>query len=103
MVKYHKLVRDKIPAIIEAQGKTCRYEVLPEEEYLRMVDAKLHEELAEYDESHQPEELADLLEVIYAAAAARGVSREELEAIRSEKAQKRGGFEKRYLLLEVSE
>ena len=59
------------------------------------------EELAEYHESKSMEELADLLEVIRAVAAARGSSIEEVEAIRRDKAEKRGGFEKRILLTEV--
>ena len=45
---YNKLVRDKIPEIIEADGKTCKTEILSDEEYLKMLDAKLDEELAEY-------------------------------------------------------
>ena len=66
-----------------------------------MLDAKLNEELAEYQESKSVEELADLLEVIRAVVAARGYSMEEVEAIRQEKATKRGAFEKRLLLTEV--
>lgn len=100
-MKYYKLVRDKIPEIIRAQGKICISEVLEEEQYLAMLDAKLTEELAEYHGDGNVEELADLLEVIYAAAAARGCSREELESVRREKAEKRGGFDRRILLLEV--
>lgn len=100
---YHKLVRDKIPEIIEAQGKTCVVEVLSDGEYLRMVDAKLDEELAEYHKDRNIEELADLMEVIYAAAAARGYSREQLEEVRVQKARERGGFGKKLLLKEVSE
>ena len=104
MIKtYNKLVRDRIPEIIEAGGKQCRVEVLSEEDYLRMADAKLDEELAEYRQDGNVEELADLLEVIYAAAAARGCSREELERIRAAKAEQRGGFEKRLLLIDVTE
>ena len=102
-VKYHKLVRDRIPEIIEASGKICVTEVLSDEEYLKMVDAKLDEELAEYYKDQNIEELADLLEVIYAAAIARGYSIEELERVRAEKAAKRGGFEKKILLKEVIE
>lgn len=100
---YNKLVRDKIPEIIEAQGNTCVVEVLSDEEYLRMVDAKLDEELAEYHKDQTLEELADLMEVIYAAAAARGHSRDQLEQVRLEKSAKRGGFEKKLLLKEVCE
>ena len=97
---YNKLVRDRIPDIIEAQGKTCVVEILSDEEYLRMVDAKLDEELAEYHTDQNIEELADLLEVIFAAAAARGYTREQLEAVRAQKAEERGGFEKKLLLKE---
>lgn len=104
MIKtYNKLVRDKIPEIIEQGGKRCRVEVLSDEDYLRMVDAKLDEELAEYHSDQNIEELADLLEVICAAAAARGYSREELERIRADKAEKRGAFEKKLLLIDVEE
>ena len=104
MIKtYSKLVRDRIPDIIEAQGNTCVVETLSDEAYLRMVDAKLDEELAEYHKDQNLEELADLLEVIYAAAAARGYTREQLEAVRAQKAEERGGFEKKLLLKEVCE
>ena len=78
-VKYHKLVRDRIPEIIESSGKTCVTEILSDEEYLKMVDEKFNEELAEYHKDQNIEELADLLELIYAATIARGYSPEELE------------------------
>ena len=102
-IRYDKLVRDRIPEIIEQDGKTCVCTVLEEEEYLKKLDEKLNEELAEYQESKSMEELADLLEVIRAVAVARGSSMEEIERIRQEKADKRGGFEKRVLLEEVRE
>ncbi len=100
---YNKLVRDKIPEIIDSSGKTCTTEVLDDEEYIRFLDAKLDEELTEYHKDQNIEELADLLEVIRAAAIARGYSPDELERVRSEKAAERGGFEKRILLKEVFE
>ena len=100
---YDKLVRDRIPEIIAASGKTCTTAILSSEEYLRMLDAKLKEELAEYHQDQNVEELADLLEVIYAAAKARGCSAAELEQIRAKKAAERGGFEKRILLKKVCE
>ena len=68
-----------------------------------MLDAKLNEELAEYQESKSLEELADLLEVLRAVARARGWTWEQLEQVRQEKAAKRGGFEKKLLLKEVLE
>ena len=102
-MKYHKLVRDKIPEIIEGQGKTCITEILSQDGYIQMVDEKLNEELAEYQESKSLEELADLLEVMEAAVKARGYTWEQLLVIRDDKRQKRGGFEKRILLKEVIE
>ena len=100
-IKYSKLVRDRIPEIIKASGKNCVTELLSDDEYLRMIDAKLDEELAEYHKEQNVEELADLLEVIYAAAKARGYTLEQL--VRAEKASKRGAFEKKILLKEVIE
>ena len=100
-IKYQKLVRDRIPEIIEKQGKQCSCSVLSDEAYLEHLDLKLSEELGEYLEDKSMEELADLLEVIRAVAAARGSSIGEVEKIRQEKAAERGGFEKRILLIEV--
>lgn len=102
-IKYNKLVRDRIPEIIEASGKSCICETLSEDRYIEMLDAKLNEELAEYQESKSMEELADLLEVVRAVALVRGSSMEEIEAIRIAKAEKRGGFKKKLLLKEVHE
>lgn len=102
-VIYNKLVRDRIPEIISTVGKTCKTEILSDEDYLHMLDAKLDEELAEYHKDQNIEELADLLEVLRAAAIARGYTLDELERVRAEKAEKRGGFEKRILLKEVIE
>ena len=101
VIKYHKLVRDKIPEIIESSGKTCTTAVLSSADYVAMLDEKLNEELAEYQESKSMEELADLLEVVRAVAIARGSSFDEIELIRKQKAEARGGFEKRLLLTEV--
>lgn len=104
MVKeYHKLVRDRIPEIIAASGKKCTTEILTEEAYLQKLREKLHEEVNEYQESGSHEELADILEVVYALAAATGCSEENLNIIRQEKAQKRGGFSQKILLKAVKE
>ena len=100
-VIYNKLVRDKIPEIIEASGKTCETGILSDEEYLQMLDKKLDEELAEYHQEQNIEELADLLEVLYATAKARGYSIEELEQLRVKKQKRRGGFDKKILFKSV--
>lgn len=103
MIEYDKLIRDRIPEIIEKSGKKCIVEVMDDETYIQYLDQKLNEELAEYQADKSLEELADLLEVMYAVAAARGYSVAELESVRKEKAEKRGGFEKRLRLIGVIE
>lgn len=87
----------------ERDNKTCSTRILNESEYLQMIDAKLDEELAEYHKEQNLEELADLLEILYAAVRARGYSIEDLETLRREKAEKRGGFDQRILLESVEE
>ena len=103
MIEYDKLIRDRIPEIIERSGKKCIVEVMDDDSYLQYLDQKLNEELAEYQADKSLDELADLLEVMYAVAVARGYSVEELERVRKEKAEKRGGFEKRLRLKGVIE
>lgn len=102
-ITHDKLVRDRIPEIIEQSGKTCTTRILPEAEYLAALDAKLQEELEEYQADKSMEELADLLEVMMAVCEARGHTFAEVEAIRRAKAAKRGGFRERILLESVSD
>ena len=104
MTKHHnKLVRDKIPEIIEKAGKKAYTHILSEEEYMTELDKKLGEEFAEYQADKSIEELADMLEVMYAIAEARGWSVSELEDVRMGKAQKRGAFDKRIFLERVDD
>mgnify|MGYP003293281623 CR=1 FL=1 len=103
MIEYDKLIRDRIPEIIEQSGQKCIIERLDNDTYIKYLDQKLNEELTEYLADKSLEELADLLEVIYAVVKARGYSVEELENIRKDKAEKRGGFEKRLRLKGVIE
>lgn len=103
MPVYNKLIRDKIPEIIESEGKDYKIETLDEEEYIDSLNAKLQEELDEYLESGDAKELADLLEVIYAIMDYKGISREEMESIRMKKKKERGGFEDKLFLRWVEE
>ncbi len=98
MKEYNKLVRDRIPEIIEAKGGKSVTHIATDEEYKEKAIEKLQEEMAEFLESKDPEELADLLEITYAVAESLGVSKDELEAMRSKKATERGGFTKRIIL-----
>lgn len=100
-IKYDKLIRDKIPEIIESKGSKAITQVLDENSYQKYLDMKLGEELKEYLEDSSVEELADLVEVVYALLDNKGVSIEEFERIRISKVEKRGAFKKRLLLKEV--
>lgn len=102
-IKYDKLIRDKIPEFIEAKNSSkAIVEVLDGERYQKYLDMKLGEELKEYLEDGSVEELADLVEVVYALLDCKGVSREEFEKIRMGKVEERGAFKKRPLLKEVT-
>ena len=103
VIKYSKLVRDRLPEIIESSGNSCTWEVLSDDQYIEMLDAKLCEMHTEYQKSHSMEALTDLLEVIRAVSFARGSSPEKIEKLRIEKAEKFGTFKKKILLKEVYE
>lgn len=90
-----KLVRDRIPNIIREAGKKPIIRILSQEEYLEELDKKLNEEVLEYQEDKSIEEMADILEVLYAICEARGYSIEELLHVNEAKREKRGGFKER--------
>lgn len=101
---YNKLVRDRIPEIIESSGKKAVYETIASDEsYIKSLKNKLVEELNEFLESDDVAELADMGEVMHAILEYKGVSVETFQRIRLEKLEKRGGFKKRLLLKEVIE
>lgn len=87
-----KLVRDKIPDLIEQDGKKPITRILSQEEYIEELDRKLNEEVAEYQSDKSIEEMADVFEVLYAICEVRGYTLDELNDIRMEKVKKRGAF-----------
>ena len=101
-MKYGKAIRDKIPEIIRDSGANCIVKALPNDEFLLELEKKLGEEVDEYLQSKSPDELADLIEVIYRISELRGIPLEKLEKIRLDKAEKRGGFTKNLYLVETS-
>jgi predicted house-cleaning noncanonical NTP pyrophosphatase (MazG superfamily) len=96
---YNKLVRDHIPQIIEETGGKAEIRILTDEEYRIFLEKKLDEEVGEYHREQNAEELADILEVVYALAASIGCAKEELNDVYRKKHEARGGFEKRILLI----
>lgn len=98
---YNKLVRDNIPQIIESNGGRAKIRILSDEEYRHCLEAKLDEEVEEFHRDKTVEELADILEVIYALATDLGISQAKLHEVYREKHDARGGFEKKLLLQEA--
>ena len=98
MTIYNKLVRDNIPEMICSNGEKPNFRILSSEEYLLALEQKLDEEAGEFHRDKNAEELADILEVVFALADAIGCSREELMKTYQDKHHSRGGFEKRYYL-----
>ena len=101
MKTFNKLVRDRIPEIICRNGEMPTISLLGDEEYARELNKKLQEEVNEYLESGSVEELADIEEVLRAIVSLKGLSYEELDKIRKEKADKRGAFANRVFLQRV--
>lgn len=100
---YDKLVRDKIPEIIEKDGKKTVTRTLTDEAYKIYLEKKLDEEVAEFHKSKSLEELADIIEVVLSLSEAHEKSIDDLFAVWDEKNKNRGGFSKRILLVEVHE
>ena len=98
MKVYNKLVRDKIPQIIQSNNEVCKVRVLNDTEYLEQLNIKLQEELREYIESGEVEELADLEEVLRAILDVKQVSYADFETIRLNKVAKRGAFKQKIFL-----
>ena len=100
-MKYNKLVRDNIPAIINKDGKTAKVHIADDKEYDKRLREKLLEEANEFAASGNPEELADVLEVVYAIAINSGIHKVQLESMVQKKRNEKGSFEKRIVLDEI--
>lgn len=103
MTVYNKLVRDKIPELIRVQGETPHTRILEQAEYTACLESKLDEEVREFHRDRNLEELADILEVVYALAEDLGNTRQELEAVYERKHEARGGFRDRIFLISKEE
>lgn len=107
MPVYNKLVRDKILEIIEADGLAYNARILKRNELLKEIKMKMIEEAKEFQTANTAhdsvEELADVLELVHAALSALGVTFKELELVREQKKEKRGGFDKAIYLIDVED
>lgn len=100
-MKINKLVRDKIPEIIEQSGSTPVTRIADDEEYWQELKKKLTEEVNEFHEAENAEEIADILEVIHAICDHKNIDKNDLEDLRKTKAEERGGFKKKIILDET--
>lgn len=99
MMSKPKLVRDKIPEIIlKNDGVKPKIAVLNDKQYFNALLVKLKEECREFTKDNNSEELADILEVVYALSKALGISEQSLNLVRQKKARERGRFEKKIKL-----
>ena len=102
---YNKLVRDNILEMIKADNLSYHAKTLNSEELLVQIKKKMMEEANEFNEANTNkdtiEELADILELVYAAVSSLDISYEQLEEIRKQKKLQRGGFEKALFLIDV--
>jgi len=99
---YNKLVRDRIPEIIQAAGRQCEVAILDVDEYRHALKQKLVEEAQEAQTSTDAElivELADIQEVLAALLQAYGISPNDLSQIQAKRRRDRGGFDQRIFLL----
>lgn len=99
---YDKLVRDRIPEIIESSGNKCDIEVVSDEVALEYLYKKLEEEVSELLEDKNLDEIADVMEVLFAIGEKYGYNEKDILSRRIEKRYNRGGFEKNIILKSTS-
>ena len=99
MKLYNKLVRDKIPEIMISNGVTPVTETLNDADYIAALEKKLNEEVDEYHNDKNIEELADILEVVYALCEAQGYTLEDFKNTYEKKYAERGGFSEKIFLI----
>ena len=97
-----KLVRDYIPDQIAKNNLSVMYSFADEKDYKLYLERKLVEEVAEYLESNSSEELADILEVVFALAETKEISEKQLMKIRKSKRKKNGAFKNGIILKQIA-
>jgi predicted house-cleaning noncanonical NTP pyrophosphatase (MazG superfamily) len=96
--EYYKLVRDKIPQIIEKEGDRVHVQKLSNKDFKNELDLKLQEECKELVESHDISEFADVLEVLEAMAKINNIDWNSIVEYKENKAKVKGTFEDKVFL-----
>ena len=99
----NKLVRDNIPNICKNNMQTPIIRILDDKEYTTELKRKLKEEVSEYFQTCEIEELADIVEVIEALAKIHDSSFEEVLEIKRKKQHKNGAFNDKIYLISVED
>jgi predicted house-cleaning noncanonical NTP pyrophosphatase (MazG superfamily) len=100
-MQHNKLVRDKIPDLIKTKGQKAVIHIASDEEYWQRLKEKLQEEVKEFCESENQEEIADILEVLNAICDFKNINKDHLELLRQQKAEIRGSFKDKIILDET--
>lgn len=99
-MKYDKLVRDRIPKIIQNGGGKAIIHIAGEKEYWQKMKKKLIEEAIEFFENEELKEITDILEILDAICVFKGFDKREIESLKKRRREKRGRFKKRIILEE---
>jgi predicted house-cleaning noncanonical NTP pyrophosphatase (MazG superfamily) len=94
----HKLVRDKVPGQLKAKGVEVKVHQADQAEFESELLEKLREEVLEFKNAKSMDQLADLLEVVDAVIQLEGWTKEQVEAVRVQRLQEKGGFNERFIL-----
>ncbi|MBF7096526.1 nucleoside triphosphate pyrophosphohydrolase [Alkalibacter mobilis] len=102
-IKYDKLIRDKVPELIEKSGRKHTVKVLDEKEYHDALIDKIIEEINEFRATDNEEELADIYEALDCLVELKDYEPMHIDYLRLKKREARGSFKKRFLLVDVDE
>ncbi len=103
MTYYDKLVRDRIPEILEKKNKDFIAYKVADGDYSLYLKRKLREEVEEFLESPSVHELADVYEVLSALLKDMDVTMADVRRERVLKNDERGTFDQRWILAEVKD
>jgi predicted house-cleaning noncanonical NTP pyrophosphatase (MazG superfamily) len=100
---YNRLVRDRIPEIIESMGNIAVWQTLDDESYSKALLDTIVRSSLQFAETESLESLADLIETIEAWLEARGLTMDEVDRARAEKHKRCGGYDGRRFLEVVAD
>ena len=101
VLKYNKLIRDRIPELIEQSNRKAITHVADDDEYWGKLKEKLEEEVDEFIETDKEKELADILEIIYTICDFKKIDKKDLEKLRKQRSEERGPFKLKLILDKV--